>query len=421
MMAGGCGVTMAVAAAVVALLLCVGADEVLAGSKVKANVAYCNKHPSECSHPEDQSGFVIGIGVQKSGTSSLAGFLNKLDGVVKMRKEMHFFDRNYVLLKDEIEADREQGLKKALQVYHDRWGPQPFADGWLPMEITPVYMYDRRVAYRMMEVLRPKKDGVRLIAVLRNPVPRAYSGFFQLDEKVDPKDFHDLVAAEVDVIRKCYIDGLMFVNEQHCHPAEYQYEALRKCVEENVADGRPWYERFIIPLNNNASKTTNDNGYSYWLHEGILLRGMYADQLKNFLCAGWKPEQIFITTTTHMHTEPLDMTQRLAKFIGPPAKLAGKFKQRLKAGDTIHRGSKTAGHPPMEERTQRLLTEFYEEYNEALVHLLRQHNFACDVAEVERELGLLVRTRAERESDDDDDGGDDDDNAADDDDDVTNK
>lgn len=276
-------------------------------------------------------------------------------------------------------------------------------------------MYDRRVASRMMNVLRPRRESVRLVVLVRDPVPRAYSGFYQLDDKADASDFHNLVAREMEVIRKCYIQGLMFVNEAHCHSAEEQYAALRRCVRQVVADGRPWYERSIAPLNNNYSSSVNENGHSYWMHEGILLRGIYADQLKNFLCAGWRPEQIFISTTSQLHAHPHRLATRLADFIGPPARLTGAFKQRLRGGETIHRGTAAGGHAPMNERTKAMLADFYREYNLALVHFLRQHNFVCDVGDVEEELGLLVSSKPKDQDDDDDDAGADDDDDDDDD------
>ena len=272
-------------------------------------------------------------------------------------------------------------------------------------------MYDRRVPQRMMDVLRKWKDRVRLVVILRDPVARAYSGLDQQDETATPEVFHDIVSKEIDVIKTCY--SVIFVNEERCHSAEEHYAALKQCVDERIDDGRPWFERFTAPLGQEYRGQINRNGHSYWLHEGLLLRGIYVDQLKAFLCAGWDPEQIFITTTTFLHEKPLKLAKQLASFVDPDASVLPPFKKRLRSGDQLHRGSAAGSKPQMLPETEKLLRDFFEGHNEALVHFLKQHNFLCNIEHIEKELGLLVRTQAEQELDQDDDANDDDDMGAD--------
>lgn len=252
------------------------------------------------------------------------------------------------------------------------------------------YMFDRRVPYRMMDVLGQIKEKIKIVAIIRNPVFRAYSGFFQSDDEVTSKDFADLVKSEIEAIRKCYVPGLIFVNDKICHTPKVHYSALKTCIAHEVNDGRPWFERFIVPLESSFRGEINKEGYSYWQHEGVLLRGIYIDQLKTFLCAGWKPEQIFITTTSELHLRPLNMLKDLAAFLKIPFALQNNFQKRLESGSGIHRGTAAGHHDPMPSDIQKTLQAFFDDFNLELVNFLRQHKFICNVTQIEQELRLLV-------------------------------
>lgn len=101
------------------------------------------------------------IGAQRAGTTWLDIMLRS-HGEIRMarnRKEVHFFDEHY---------------DKGVDWYRSFFEP---ADGESAAsrvgETTPHYLYDPRVPERVAELL----PDCRLVAILRNPIDRAYSQY----------------------------------------------------------------------------------------------------------------------------------------------------------------------------------------------------------------------------------------------------
>lgn len=98
------------------------------------------------------------VGAMRSGTTSLARYLGAHPDVfVAPEKEVHFFDRNF-----------ERGLD---------WYRQRFAGAdQVPAvgEATQTYMYEEQAVSRLRSTL----PRARLIAILRDPVDRAYSHYW---------------------------------------------------------------------------------------------------------------------------------------------------------------------------------------------------------------------------------------------------
>lgn len=120
--------------------------------------------------------FVV-IGAMRSGTTTLATLLRTHPAVHLCRpKEPHFFDLHW-----------DRGLD---------WYRSLFA-GWNGQraigEATPAYQYDPVALERLAATL----PGVRLVAILRNPVDRAYSHYWHRRARgVEPLTFTDALAAE---------------------------------------------------------------------------------------------------------------------------------------------------------------------------------------------------------------------------------
>ena len=100
---------------------------------------------------------VIGIGAQKAGTTSLWAALRTQAwfGPARM-KEVHYFDFNHGL---------------GLDWYHGHF-PEP-AEGLVRGEISPDYLGNRFAPLRMSRY----NPDLRLVAVLRDPVERAFSAY----------------------------------------------------------------------------------------------------------------------------------------------------------------------------------------------------------------------------------------------------
>ena len=98
------------------------------------------------------------IGAMRSGTTALHHYLRDHPAVfMATPKEVHFFDRHY-----------ELGLAWYRQHFSAGVGRDAIG------EATQTYMYDGDALHRLAATL----PGVQLIAVLRNPVDRAYSHYW---------------------------------------------------------------------------------------------------------------------------------------------------------------------------------------------------------------------------------------------------
>lgn len=120
--------------------------------------------------------FVI-VGAPKCGTSSLAAWLrDHPDAYVVPEKELYYFTSEW-----------ERGQK---------WYEQCFApDGQRAVgEATPTYLHEHRAHERMAAVI----PQARLIAMVRNPVDRAYSHYWHWRErKGEERAFDDAIAPEL--------------------------------------------------------------------------------------------------------------------------------------------------------------------------------------------------------------------------------
>lgn len=119
------------------------------------------------------------IGAMRSGTTSLTRYLRAHPEVcMATHKEVHFFDENF-----------HRGIdwyRSCFRCHHD--GHETF-------EATQNYMYDRAALHRISEVV----PAIRLIAILRNPVDRAYSHYWlNRARKREPLEFGEALKAEAD-------------------------------------------------------------------------------------------------------------------------------------------------------------------------------------------------------------------------------
>lgn len=112
--------------------------------------------------------FVI-IGAQRSGTGRLYGLLTRHPDVERAAvKEVHFFDR-------------PENFSRGIEWYRRSFPSPQRKDGResITGEATPSYLIDPLVPERMADAV----PEARLIALLRNPVDRAYSHFHMAERK----------------------------------------------------------------------------------------------------------------------------------------------------------------------------------------------------------------------------------------------
>lgn len=178
-------------------------------------------------HPRSQAVETIGtragplpnfliIGAQRSGTTSLARYLAAHPDIyVARQKEVHYFDRY---------LDKgEDWYKTQFRIYDE-----VTAVG----EATPEYMYLPDVPARMASLL----PDAKLIAILRNPVDRAYSDFhFVRGRGYETLSFEGAIDAEEERlaarddshrIRFAYLDRGHYVTQLRRVCAKYERDRL---------------------------------------------------------------------------------------------------------------------------------------------------------------------------------------------------
>lgn len=255
--------------------------------------------------------FIV-VGAAKSGTTSLYADLGNHPYVVPCvtsdalflgTKEVHYFDYNFDRGRDwyrshfPLERDRA-----AFAAEHGR----PFLTG----EASPSYISHLWAPERIRQAL----PAVRLIAVLRDPVERAYSHFaMSRREGVEPlESFEDAVAAE----------------EQRLAP---ELERMRR-----------------------------DPGYNSWEFGcwSYLTRSRYAEQLERWL-ALFPREQLLVLKAEDLFARPAETLRRTFDFLGLPQREATE-------GSRLH----TAEYAPLPPETRRSLQEYFRPHNERLYELI---------------------------------------------------
>lgn len=117
------------------------------------------------------------VGAPKAGTTALAAYLDAHPDVfIAPEKEVHFFDANH-----------ERGID---------WYRGRFAGAGAERavgEASPTYMY----APERLDRIAAALPGVRLVAVLRDPVDRAYSHYWWEYSVTETRPFDEAVRAEM--------------------------------------------------------------------------------------------------------------------------------------------------------------------------------------------------------------------------------
>lgn len=129
------------------------------------------------------------IGAQKCGTTALYDMLVKHPQIIESsRKEVHFFDRNFVKGK--------YWYRRHFPTYWKLWQrskkiKKPVVTG----EATPIYLFHPLAAERIYRNL----SEVKLICILRDPVDRAYSHYqHEVRFGVEPLSFEEALNCEAE-------------------------------------------------------------------------------------------------------------------------------------------------------------------------------------------------------------------------------
>jgi hypothetical protein len=237
------------------------------------------------------------IGTQKGGTTSLYAWLEAHPNLLgAYRKEVKYFDCNYPL--------------------GPRWYRSHFPDRAalhrqraLTGEASPYYMYHPAAAGR----IRRDLPGVRMIALLRDPVERAYSDY------------------------------------QHMFRSGRETLGFDQALEAEAQR-----------LQGEAEKICRDPRYSVYqhMHFSYQARGRYVEQLTRLFDL-FPREQVLVLRSEDLFAEPASVFARVLRFLGLPDWQAARFQ-------TLNRGEYSGMPAPIRAR----LAGYFKPYNRQLEDLL---------------------------------------------------
>ena len=237
------------------------------------------------------------IGAQKCGTTFLYHLLCQHPYVEPAAtKEVHFFDT---------------GFANGVEWYRSHFSPPTQKEGRkvLTGESSPYYLYHPHAARRAAQVV----PGSKLIALLRNPVDRAFSDYnHKAREGREPLSFEEAIAAEKERIRG---------------------EKEKMLADESYAS--PTYRKF-----------------SY------LSRGVYVDQLEEW-CGYFDEEQLLVLKSEDFFENPQAVFERALEFLGLPHWWTGVSGERNEGE-----------YERMNPATRQRLEDYFEPHNKRLYDFL---------------------------------------------------
>ncbi|MDQ6660253.1 MAG: sulfotransferase domain-containing protein [Chloroflexota bacterium] len=253
------------------------------------------------------------IGAERCGTSSLYYYLIEQPHIISAStKETHFFDENFG---KGIGWYRAQFPVSVRKQYVTTVLKQDFLTG----EGTPYYMLYPHAPKRTFEIV----PEVKLIALLRNPVDRAFSKhWIETRAGFETWSFEDAIKGE--------------------------HERLAGEREKMLAD---------------------ESYYSYsFRHFSYLTRGIYLDQLQNWLHY-YPREQLLILRSEDMYSNPAEVLQKTLQFLGVKnASLNREFKNYRRPSKKGYRNQ--AFTPTLDPKMREYLVEYFRPHNARLYEYL---------------------------------------------------
>jgi Sulfotransferase domain len=194
-------------------------------------------------------------------------------------------------------------------VFHRRYTKARYGAALLTGEASAYYIFHPSSAARVAETM----PRIKLIALLRNPIDRAYSHYYlQVRKGREPLSFEDAIAGE--------------------------QERLQGEQEKMLATGD--YQSF------------NYRRYSY------LRRGLYAEQLTRWMKL-FPAEDLLVVRTEDLESDPAKILEHTLRFLNVPEWEPRRFAK--------HNG---ASYPAMKHETRRRLVEYFEPHNRRLGDLI---------------------------------------------------
>jgi hypothetical protein len=249
------------------------------------------------------------IGAKKGGTTSVIDWLFKHPNVMRLfpryerRKSPHYFDINFYRGESWYRGNFSSLASRALRAHHRG---RPVVSG----EASPYYLFHPACPERIQATV----PRVKLIAILREPVSRAYSNYW--DRRATGNE--DLPT----------------------------FEAAIGAEERRLAT--------IVPTDFRSPRF-----YSFHHdHHSYLARGRYVEQLSVYM-ERFAREQLLILCAEDMFRDSDAAFERIQEFLGIP-KVAVPLLPR----------NRRVSIPPIDPATQSCLAAYYAPYNDLLKQLI---------------------------------------------------
>lgn len=255
------------------------------------------------------------IGGQRCGTSSLYYYLTEQHGISSAAtKEVHFFDDFFTR---GINWYRAQFPTSTYKYYVEHMRNHHFLTG----EASPYYIFHPHVPWRISAAL----PHIKLIALLRNPIDRAYSQhWLEIKGKYETLSFEDAIKCEQDRIAG---EREKIINDEHYHSFKHRR-------------------------------------YTY------LTRGIYIDQIEYWL--NYFPrDQFLFLKTEDLYSNPASIVRQTLEFLGIPGNTIDTNQEYKKYKVPSKTGYKTKDSAPkMDPATRAYLVEYFKPFNARLYEFL---------------------------------------------------
>jgi hypothetical protein len=263
----------------------------------------------------------------------------------------------------------------------------------------------------------PHANTVKFLVILRDPIDRALSGYWQASPKtMTIGKASELALAEVDLLRQVYNstlslekleikDGRLVNKRVACVSGLEQYTRLNDVLVNKLHVNHPWYRRYIETALNTSLDHTQGHSRAYevsvcWALQDVPMRHLTAVigsrcqgylrgstsqllvcrcvacvthvTLVTWLLAGFQPSQFLVVTTGELHADKYSVLARVAAFL----KRSNSSYSR-QVDDVVHH--KTRFHDPFPRDIVAKLQDYYRPYNKALVKLLVEAGFNVNV------------------------------------------
>lgn len=290
---------------------------------------------------------LLGIGVQKGGTTSFFKEANK-DGMCPgFMKELHYFDGSTFFQRDPTADD--------IHEYDVKWQGCPL--GALPMDVTPNYFVVPSAARATCFLSPPPL----IVILLRNPVDRAYSSFYEnrrlrLPTTRDAHGFNALCTLDIQIATECP-DALPTVDTYNAN----EFHEFRACCNKLALS---------FGYNDWPGCQCEDSSHCFpWgdKRAAVVRSGVYAHFLK-FWLAYHPGDRIIIVKSEDFYK---DVPGVAASIVDVATKISGIPLKRNLSTVFIQAKHNSETEVPMLEHTKKALQDFYTPHNEELERLLQ--------------------------------------------------